>query len=126
MPGLTIADVLAVPVTGGFFADDQAAIKGGAPRDGLAYRGPAVTPGAGARYSGVGGREPRLRARALASDIAVAVAPELRGTAVDGFRAAAQRLDGLAAAIDGAGTAAAYGLSQALLDAAAHGAGVTM
>ncbi|QEC46155.1 methylaspartate ammonia-lyase [Baekduia soli] len=153
MPGLTITDVLAVPATGGFFADDQAAIKGGAPRDGLAYRGPAVTPGADAirapaeavsvllvlsdghvahgdcvsvQYSGVGGREPRLRAQALAAVIAGAVAPELRGTAVDGFRAAARRLDRLAAAIDDVGTAATYGLSQALLDAAAHGAGVTM
>ena len=34
---LTIADVLAVPVGGGYFADDQDAIKAGAARDGLAY-----------------------------------------------------------------------------------------
>ena len=45
MPALTIAQVLAVPATGGYFADDQAAIGAGAPRDGLAYPGPPVTPG---------------------------------------------------------------------------------
>ena len=39
MPAITIADVLAVPATGGYFADDQAAIKAGAVRDGLAYPG---------------------------------------------------------------------------------------
>ena len=82
MAELTIADVLAVPATGGYFADDQAAIKAGAVRDGLAYPGERararrrrsrsccvlsdgyVAHGdcVSVQYSGVGGREPRLRA----------------------------------------------------------------
>ncbi len=153
MPSLSIADVLAVPVTGGYFADDQAAIKAGAQRDGLAYPGPPRTPGfdairapAGAvsvllvlsdghvahgdcvsvQYSGVGGREPRLRPEALAALLAREVAPRLRGTPVTAFRPAAALVDGLAADVGGFGAAAAYGLSQALLDAAAHRAGRTM
>ena len=83
---LTITDVLAVPATGGYFADDQAAIKAGAVRDGVAYppgvRAPAeavslllvlsdgyVAHGdcVSVQYSGVGGREPRLRAAELSA-----------------------------------------------------------
>jgi methylaspartate ammonia-lyase len=148
MAALAIADVLAVPATGGYFADDQAAITAGAVRDGLAYPGPPITPGfdairtpAGAvsvllvlsdghvahgdcvsvQYSGAGGREPRLDAQALAELVERDVAPRLRGAAVTAFRPAAERVDAL-----GLGAAAAYGISQALLDAAAHRAGTTM
>ena len=94
MPDLTIAALLAVPATGAYFADDQAAIKAGALRDGLAYPGAPLTPGFDAirapaeavsvllvlsdghvahgdcvsvQYAGVGGREPRLRAPDLAA-----------------------------------------------------------
>jgi methylaspartate ammonia-lyase len=153
MPSLSIADVLAVPVTGGYFADDQAAIKAGAERDGLAYPGPPLTPGFDAiraparavsvllvlsdghvahgdcvsvQYGGVGGREPRLRPDALAALLAREVAPRLRGAAVTPFRPAAALVDDLAADVEGFGAAAAYGLSQALLDAAAHRARRTM
>ena len=81
MTALTIADVLAVPATGGYFADDQDAIKAGAVRDGLAYPGDVRVPAeavsvllrlsdgyvahgdcVSVQYSGVGGREPRLDA----------------------------------------------------------------
>jgi len=136
MGELTIADVLAVPVTGAYFADDQAAIKAGAVRDGLAYDGDVRVPAeavsvllrlsdgyvahgdcVSVQYSGVGGREPRLRAAELADTIAREVAPRLRGRAVTGFREAD---------CEGLGAAADYGLSQALLDAAAHRAGTTM
>ena len=132
---LTIADVLAVPVTGGYFADDQAAIKAGAARDGLAYppgvRAPSeavsvllvlsdghVAHGdcVSVQYSGVGGREPRLRAGALASRLQDELAP-LRGAPIPSFRDTDALVEG---------TAARYGLSQALLDAAAHRAGTTM
>jgi len=145
MPALTIDAVLAVPATGAYFADDQAAIKAGAVRDGLAYPGVPVTPGFDAirapaeavsvllvlsdghvahgdcvsvQYAGVGGREPRLRATALAALLEREVAPRLTGRPVTSFRDAAD--------VDGFGAAAAYGLSQALLDAAAHRAGRTM
>jgi methylaspartate ammonia-lyase len=136
MAELTITDVLAVPATGGYFADDQDAIKAGAPRDGLAYPGEIRVPAeavsvllrlsdgyvahgdcVSVQYSGVGGREPRLRAAELAERLRCDVAPRLRGTAVTAFRAAA---------LEGFGAAADYGLSQALLDAAAHRAGTTM
>src|SRR2546425_1212667 len=40
-----ITDVLAVPASGGYFADDQAAITAGAVRDGVAYVGGPVTKG---------------------------------------------------------------------------------
>jgi methylaspartate ammonia-lyase len=145
MAELTIAQVLAVPATAGYFADDQVAIKAGAPRDGLAYpegvRIPAeavsvllvlsdghVAHGdcVSVQYSGVGGREPRLRAHALAAIFDRDVAPRLRGTAVTPFRPAGELVDGLAADVEGFGAAASYGLSQALLDAAAHRAGRTM
>jgi methylaspartate ammonia-lyase len=145
MPDLTIDAVLAVPVTGAYFADDQAAIKAGALRDGLAYPGVPVTPGFDAirapaeavsvllvlsdghvahgdcvsvQYAGVGGRDPRLRATALATLIERDVAPGLIGRQVTSFRDAPE--------VDGFGAAAAYGLSQAFLDAAAHRAGRTM
>jgi methylaspartate ammonia-lyase len=136
MAELTIADVLAVPVTGAYFADDQAAIKAGAVRDGLAYDGDVRAPAeavsvllrlsdghvahgdcVSVQYSGVGGREPRLRAAELADTITREIAPRLRGRAVTGFREAG---------CEGFGAAADYGLSQALLDAAAHRAGTTM
>jgi methylaspartate ammonia-lyase len=51
-----IVKVVTVPVSAGFFADDQAAIRAGAEHDGFGYAGPPVTPGfaaiAAARRSG--------------------------------------------------------------------------
>ncbi len=126
--------MLAVPATGGYFADDQGAIKAGAVRDGLAYPGDVRVPAeavsvllrlsdgyvahgdcVSVQYSGVGGREPRLHAETLATRIREEI--PLRGMPVTGFR------DML---VEGYGAAADYGLSQALLDAAAHRAGTTM
>jgi methylaspartate ammonia-lyase len=153
VPSYTIIDVLAVAATGGFFADDQAAIKAGAVRDGADYRGAALTEGfdavrppagavsvllilsdgyiahgdcVGVQYSGVGGRERRLQPDRLAAVIAEQVAPRLRGLDLDGFRATSDLIDGLVHDVDWFGAAGAYGLSQALLDAAAHAAKTTM
>jgi methylaspartate ammonia-lyase len=136
MAGLSIEDLIAVPATGAYFADDQDAIKAGAPRDGLAYPGGVRVPAeavsvllrcsdgyvahgdcVSVQYSGVGGREPRLDARGLARRLMRDVAPLLRGLPVTAFRD--MRIEGFGAAAD-------YGLSQALLDAAAHRAGTTM
>ena len=133
---MLITDVLAIPAVGGYFADDQAAIKAGAPRDGLAYppgvRAPAeavsillvledghVAHGdcVSVQYSGVGGREPRLRAAELAERLKHDLAPKLTGAPIPSFRDTDALVEG---------TAARYGLSQALLDAAAHRAGTTM
>jgi methylaspartate ammonia-lyase len=153
MSGLSIEAVLAVPASGGYFVDDQAAIRAGAKRDGLAYPGKPVTPGfdairspAGAvsvllvlsdgyvahgdcvsvQYGGVGGREPRLRAEDLAERIDDQIAQRLRGEDVGEFRELAALVDRFAAEVDGFGAAASYGVSQAMLDARAHATRRTM
>lgn len=145
-----IVDVVACAGLGGFFFDDQAAIKAGALRDGYAYSGTPVTPGytsirepaeavsvmlilddgyvavgdcASVQYSGVGGREPRMNAAGLATRIETELAPTLRGLDITSFRTACAHVEPLVANTPGLGRAAAYGLSQALLDAASHAAG---
>jgi methylaspartate ammonia-lyase len=134
--GVRIRDVLAVPAGGAFFFDDQAAIRRGAPRDGFAYaagvRRPAeavsvllvledghVAHGdcVSVQYSGAGGREPGLEADRLAAQLRADLAPSLRGRELTGYDPRA---------LDGLGAAAAYGVSQALLDACAHRAGLTI
>ena len=141
-----IADVIAVPGSAAYFFDDQAAILAGAQRDGLNYPGTPLTPGfeqirqpaaavsvllvlsdgqvahgdcVSVQYSGVGGRDPLLDGPALAAQIDDEVAPLLRGRTVD-------RYEPLKALCDGLGKAAAYGLSQALLDACARANRCTM
>ncbi|MHB1833675.1 MAG: methylaspartate ammonia-lyase [Solirubrobacteraceae bacterium] len=148
-----IVDVLTARGDGAFFFDDQAAIRMGARHDGFAILGDPLTPGFHAvrqpaeavsvmlrlsdgyvavgdcvsvQYSGVGGREPVLRSGELADLLEQRVAPELRGRSVESFRETATITDQLAATVPGFGAAAAYGLSQALLAAAAHAAGATM
>jgi len=143
-----ITDVLAVPVRGGFFTDDQAAIVAGAPHDGFGYAGTPVTPGfrtirqpaqalsvllvledgsvehgdcAAVQYSGVGGRDPVLDA-ATARDVVLGpLADELRGRDVTGFRDVAEELAALPVH-----TAVGYGVSQALLAVAARAQRRTM
>lgn len=147
---LTIVDLIASPGLGGFFFDDQTAIKAGAERDGVAYRGDPVTPGydsirepaesvsimlilsdgyvatgdcASVQYSGVGGREPRFHAQQLADSLENDLAPLLAGLDVTHFRTAVQAAESFIDSVGGLGRPAAYGLSQALLDAASHAAG---
>ena len=146
----TIVDIVGCAGLGAFFFDDQAAIKAGAARDGYAYVGNAITPGytavreqaeatwvmlvlddgyvavgdcSSVQYSRIGGREPRLKAAELASCIEAHVAPHLRGTDVTSLQAACERVENLVLGVPGLGRAVAYGLSQALLDAASHAAG---
>jgi methylaspartate ammonia-lyase len=141
-----ITDVIAVPGTAAFFFDDQAAIRAGAQRDGLTYPGTPLTPGferirqpatavsvllvlsdgqiahgdcVSVQYAGVGGREPLLDAPALAAQIETEIAGHLRGRPVERYEPFKPLLDGL-------GKAAAYGLSQALLDACARANRCTM
>jgi methylaspartate ammonia-lyase len=151
--GRVITDVLAAPGVGAFFFDDQAAIKSGAPHDGFAILGEPVTPGFDAirqpasavsimlrlsdghiahgdcvavQYSGVGGREPVLRADVLAALIEADVAGALAGLPVESFRGLSAHIDTFATELPGFGSAAAYGLSQAMLDAVAHATGRSM
>lgn len=130
--------VLATAGRGGYFFDDQAAIAAGAERDGVRYlhagvREPAdavsiqlvlddgyVARGdcASVQYSGAGGREPRLRSGELAPLVEAALEQALAGRSLADFRALAAEVERRLPS-----RAAAYGASQALLDAAAHVAG---
>ncbi|EEA03426.1 Methylaspartate ammonia-lyase [Burkholderia sp. H160] len=150
MSSVTIQKVLASPGVGSFFFDDQAAIKAGAKRDGAAYIGKAQTPGfkavrepsesvsvmfllsdgyiakgdcASVQYTGVGGREPRFHADQLAAQIEQELPPKLVGLDVRSFRETAVFAENAIDQLFSARRAAAYGVSQALLDAAAHAAG---
>jgi methylaspartate ammonia-lyase len=145
---MRITQVLSVPVRTGFFADDQAAIRIGARADGFTYAGAPVTPGftavrqpgeavsvllvlddgfvaqgdcAAVQYAGVGGRDVLFRGRAGQQMVTEQVAPALTGRELTAFRAMAPELDALPVH-----TAVRYGVTQALLDAAAHAKGVTM
>jgi methylaspartate ammonia-lyase len=148
-----ISDVVCVPVRSGFFADDQAAILGGAVHDGFGYTGDPVTPGfrsvrqageavsvllvlddgqighgdcAAVQYSGVGGRDAVFDSAVAAQAIRAHVAPILRGRELSDFRSVAAVVDALV--IDGhpLHTAIRYGVTQALLDAVAKARRVTM
>jgi methylaspartate ammonia-lyase len=150
---MIITDVLAIPVRSGFFVDDQAAIGAGANHDGFTYAGSPVTAGfsairqpgqavsvllllddgqvahgdcAAVQYSGVGGRDAVFDARHAARAIERHVGPLLRGTTVGEFRAPATLVDQLTVDGERLHTATRYGVTQALLDAAARSRGVTM
>lgn len=145
--------VLAVPVRGGFFTDDQAAIRAGRARDGFGYAGPPLTPGFRAvrqpaealsvlveladgqlahgdavavQYAAAGGRDPVFDAGDAARVVRDLVAPLLTGRELGTFRETADAVDDLRR--DGAPlhTALRYGVSQAVLDAVARTRGLTM
>ena len=150
---MRISRVLTVPVQGGFFTDDQAAIRGGRPRDGFTYAGAPVTPGFTAvrqpaealslllelddgqvahgdcvavQYAGVGGRDPVFNAADAVVAVERAVTPILVGREVASFRRLAQEIDAIT--VDGLPlhSAVGFGVSQALLDAVARARRVTM
>ncbi len=121
-----IRDVLIEPLLGGFFHDDQAALRAGA-RD--AARVPAAAVGIGlvlddgavvwgdavsVQYAGAGGRDPIVRADMLGGW-------DIRGLDVGSWLHACE-----AACADVAHSGLRYGITQALLAAAAHERGVRM
>ena len=139
--GTEIVRVVTAEGQAAFYADDQASILAGAGRDGSRYLGRPMTPGhravrqpaealslllvlsdgqvahgdcVGVQYSGVAGRQPPFRAEGARTVIEDVVAPALVGRDVGSFRATVGLL---AEVVDHA--AVAYGVSQALLDAAA-------
>lgn len=149
---MKIVNVHFAPGFGSFFYDDQAAIGAGAEMDGFTYRGQPVTPGFGAirlpagslgiglelsdgmvfwgdmmgvQYSGAGGRDPLFDPVAAQNTVCEAIMPRLIGASVIGFRALADavltegREQRLPLSIE-------YGVSQALLRAAAHQARITV
>lgn len=150
---MRIDQVLAVPGRAGFFHDDAAAIAAGAEHDGFSYSGPPLTPGyrrirqpgeavsvlliladgqvahgdcAAVQYSGVGGRDAVFSAADACEVVTGVLAPLLRGTPADAFRAPCATVEDLV--VDGVRlhTAIRYGVSQALLHAAALTRRMTM
>ncbi|AEM56953.1 methylaspartate ammonia-lyase [Haloarcula hispanica ATCC 33960] len=155
MPAMRIEDVRTVPGLSGFFFDDQQAIKDGATQSGFAYDGQPVTEGfdrireagealiveieladgsiatgdcAAVQYSGAGGRDPLFRAEKYRPVVEGPVADALRGQDATQFGANATMLEEMDAQRSGGDqlhTAVRYGVSQALLNAAAQARGVT-
>jgi methylaspartate ammonia-lyase len=147
---MRIESVRATPGVSGFFFDDQRAIKQGATQDGFDYEGDPVTPGfervreageslvveleladgtvargdcAAVQYSGAGGRDPLFRAGEYAPVVEGPVADELVGRDATAFGQNATVLESLEPARtdgDRLHTAVRYGVSQALLNAAAR------
>ncbi|HEV7974895.1 methylaspartate ammonia-lyase [Amycolatopsis sp.] len=145
---MRIVDILTEPVRAGFFADDQAAVRAGAPHDGFGYEGSPLTPGftairqagealsvllllddgsvahgdcAAVQYSGAGGRDPVFSAESARRDIAQHLTPLLAGAELTSFRDLAGLVDShpLHSAIR-------YGVTQAVLDAVAKSRRLTM
>jgi methylaspartate ammonia-lyase len=138
---MPIENVRAVPGVSGFYTDDQRAIKAGADRDGFTYTGDPVTPGfdrvrepgealvveldladgttvrgdcCAVQYSGAGGRDPLFRAAEYHDAVTDEIGNQLVG------RDATDLADTLAVLDDDHHTAVRYGVSQALLAAAAR------
>jgi methylaspartate ammonia-lyase len=150
---MKVVDVIAVPVRSGFFRDDQASVREGAAHDGFLYEGRPTTPGfrtireagvavsimllledgrvaygdcAEVQYAGVGGRAPLIDPGALIAEIGRALQPELLGRDITSFRELGDQIDALEPDGRPLSTSLRYGISQALLDAAAQSAGLTM
>jgi methylaspartate ammonia-lyase len=145
---MLIRNVLLAEGFGAFYYDDQAAIAAGATHDGFAYRGAPLTAGFSAvrmparclgigleledgsvawgdmltvQYAGAGGREPVFDPEIARTLVRERLVDALTGSRVEGFRASCQRI------LDAPGLprAVRYGLSQALLRAAAHARRIT-
>lgn len=150
---MKIKKVLAVEGYGGFFYDDQVAIRRGAVKDGDFYRGepatrgfrsvrmPAMTLGIGlvtdagfvawgdgmsVQYSAAAGRDPVFDPAEQSAVVDEVVWPWLVDNELTTFRAAAEALAALR--VDGIPlhTGLQYGLTQALLSAVARSDGLTM
>ncbi|MEW6696642.1 MAG: methylaspartate ammonia-lyase [Bacillota bacterium] len=151
---MRITGAVVSPGLTGFYFDDQKAIKMGRRQDGFAYLGEPATPGfsavrqrgesisvmllledgsvacgdcAAVQYSGAGGRDPLFLAAEFIPLLERDLLPALIGRKISGFRALAEEFD---QQTDAGGnclhTAIRYGVTQALLDAAAKAARCTM
>ncbi|ESX66889.1 3-methylaspartate ammonia-lyase [Mesorhizobium sp. LSHC420B00] len=141
-----IKDVLLAPGNGAFFYDDQEAIRAGAIHDGFIYAGEPITPGftsirvpasslsvglaliddtvvwgdmMNVQYSGAGGRDPLFDTSQISDLTSRVVAPRLLDVDASQFRDSCTKVfepverQRLPLAVE-------YGVSQALLRAAAH------
>jgi methylaspartate ammonia-lyase len=147
-----IRAVHATPGVAGFFFDDQAAIRDGADSDGFSYDGPTKTAGyervrepgeallveveladgnrargdcAAVQYSGAGSRDPLFRAVEHREVVEGPVAEALVGRDAADLAGTVDALESVAADHD-LHTAVRYGVSQALVAAAARARETTM
>ncbi|TMJ73059.1 MAG: methylaspartate ammonia-lyase [Alphaproteobacteria bacterium] len=143
---MNIADVIAVSGRAGFFNRDLAAVKTGAKADGFAYPGKPVSAGftrivqpgkaisvmlllqdgqvafgdcTDVILSGVAGRDPLFRAEDHLAFMQTTLRDRLCGRAIDRFRPLAEEIDRSEYQGKPLHTALRYGLTQALLHAAA-------
>jgi len=151
---MKIKNVLFAQGVGGFFFDDQAAIRSGLDHNGFIYQGAPCTSGfdrvripaesvsvmlvlengetalgdcCAVQYSGAAGRDPLFIAERYIPLMAKHLTPELLGRESSDFKENAEFLDTLKS-WDGKQlpTAIRYGLSQALLNAAGKSANLTV
>jgi methylaspartate ammonia-lyase len=143
---MNIADVICTVGRAGFFNRDLTAIKAGAKADGFAYPGRPVSPGftrivqpgtclsvmlllddgqvafgdcMDVILSGVAGRDELFRAENHLGFVQTIIRDRLRGRAVERFRELAEEIDGMQHDGRPLHTALRYGITQALLHAAA-------
>ncbi len=138
---------------GGFFWDDQAAIKTGVQRDGFIYQGTPVTPGfetirmpseclsvlliledgqvahgdcVAVQYSGAAGRDPLFKLSRYLPLFKEKIIPFIEGMEITRFREMSEEFDSII--LDGKPlhTAIRYGVTQAFLDAVAKSRHQTM
>lgn len=150
---MKIVDIVCSAGKTGFYFDDQLAIKRGAKHDGMFYLGEPIIEGfsqirqagesisvmliledgqiahgdcAAVQYSGAGGRDPLFLAEDFIPIIEGPIKERLVGRDVVDFKEFAEEVDKMV--IDGKRlhTAIRYGVTQALLDAAAKAKKVTM
>lgn len=150
---MRIIDVVCSEGRTGFYFDDQKAIVNGAGHDGFMYVGEPETEGfnsirvpgesisvmlilengeiahgdcAAVQYSGAGGRDPLFIAKDFIPVIEEIAKKHLIGKDASAFKPLADEIDGLAHEGKRLHTAIRYGMTQALLDAAAKSNRVTM
>ena len=150
---MKVKNAIAVEGFGGFFWDDQAAIKKGAKRNGFTYFGNPVTPGfyamrqpseavsimlvldddsialgdcCSVQYSARSGRDPVFRSHIYHPFIIEKILPHIIGKEITKFRKMAEEFDSLK--VDGKPMhfGIRYGVTQALLDAVAKSRKLTM
>ncbi|OYY72698.1 MAG: methylaspartate ammonia-lyase [Sphingomonas sp. 28-63-12] len=149
---MTVTRVITAPAMGGFFYDDQKAIRSGVDRDGFVYRGDPQTPGfeniripgaalgigfmlsdgttawgdaVSVQYSGTAGRDPLFDPVIIEELVRQVIAPRIVGRAAPDLIG---NTEAVMAYVDGARLpiAVEYGVSQALLRAAAIARNLTM
>ena len=150
---MNIIDVICSEGRTGFYFDDQRAIKSGAKSDGFRYQGNPITNGfteirqagesisvmlvledgqiaygdcAAVQYSGAGGRDPLFLAKDFIPVIEGQIKDMLVGQDAGAFKSLAERVDSVKVGGRNLHTAIRYGVTQALLDAAAKSEKITM